>query len=136
MRTSRAAFINDTDLLHGPLMGKIFAFVMPLVVTNLIQNLYNAADMVVVGLSGVDGARIHRYHGGHGELHAEPVHGVRGGLQRDGRTVHWGKGPAEDSGSRTYVADSGPGIRTGRHDAGSDRRKKGPDSAWRPGAYP
>ena len=56
MRTSRAAFINDTDLLHGPLMGKIFAFVMPLVMTNLIQNLYNAADMVVVGLSGVDGA--------------------------------------------------------------------------------
>lgn len=48
--------MKDTDLLHGPLLGKIFAFVMPLVVTNLLQNLYNAADMIVVGLSHVDGA--------------------------------------------------------------------------------
>lgn len=48
--------MKDTDLLHGPLLGKIFAFVLPLVVTNLLQNLYNAADMIVVGLSNVDGA--------------------------------------------------------------------------------
>lgn len=48
--------VKDTDLLHGPLLGKIFAFVLPLVVTNLLQNLYNAADMIVVGLSHVDGA--------------------------------------------------------------------------------
>ena len=48
--------MKDTDLLHGPLLGKIFAFVMPLVLTNLLQNLYNAADMVVVSLSSVDGA--------------------------------------------------------------------------------
>ena len=48
--------MKDADLLHGPLFGKIFAFVLPLVVTNLLQNLYNAADMVIVGLSNVDGA--------------------------------------------------------------------------------
>lgn len=48
--------MKDTDLLHGPLLGKIFAFVLPLVMTNLLQNLYNAADMIVVGLSHVDGA--------------------------------------------------------------------------------
>lgn len=48
--------MKDTDLLHGPLLGKIFAFVLPLVATNLLQNLYNAADMIVVGLSHVDGA--------------------------------------------------------------------------------
>lgn len=48
--------MKDTDLLHGPLLGKIFAFVLPLVLTNLLQNLYNAADMVVVGMSNVDGA--------------------------------------------------------------------------------
>ncbi len=48
--------MKDADLLHGPLLGKIFAFVLPLVVTNLLQNLYNAADMIVVGLSNVDGA--------------------------------------------------------------------------------
>ena len=48
--------MKDTDLLHGPLFGKIFAFVLPLMLTNLLQNLYNAADMVIVGLSNVDGA--------------------------------------------------------------------------------
>ena len=56
MRTSKEALIGETDLLHGPLLGKIFAFVLPLMITNLIQNLYNAADMVIVGMSSVDGA--------------------------------------------------------------------------------
>lgn len=53
---ARAATLRDTDLLHGPILGKIFKFVLPLMATNLIQNLYNAADMIVVGLSNVDGA--------------------------------------------------------------------------------
>lgn len=48
--------LGDADLLNGPIMGKIFKFVLPLMLTNLLQNLYNAADMVVVGLSNVDGA--------------------------------------------------------------------------------
>ncbi|MBP5161712.1 MAG: MATE family efflux transporter [Spirochaetales bacterium] len=55
-RIKREALLTDTDLLHGPLLGKIFAFVLPLMITNLIQNLYNAADMVIVGMSDVDGA--------------------------------------------------------------------------------
>ncbi len=48
--------LEDKDLLNGPLIGKIFSFVLPLMLTNLLQNLYNAADMVIVGLSNVDGA--------------------------------------------------------------------------------
>ena len=56
MRTSKEVLIGETDLLHGTLLGKIFAFVLPLMITNLIQNLYNAADMVIVGMSSVDGA--------------------------------------------------------------------------------
>ncbi|MBQ7644448.1 MAG: MATE family efflux transporter [Spirochaetales bacterium] len=56
MSTSKAVLARDTDLLHGPLLGKIFSFVLPLMITNLIQNLYNAADMVIVGMSSVDGA--------------------------------------------------------------------------------
>ena len=44
------------DLLHGPIFGKIMAFVLPLMLTNMLQSLYNAADMIIVGLSGVDGA--------------------------------------------------------------------------------
>ena len=51
-----AVIKKDADLLHGPLVGKIFAFVLPLILTNVLQNLYNAADMVVVGLSDVEGA--------------------------------------------------------------------------------
>lgn len=56
MSTSTALKSRDLDLLNGPILGKIFAFVLPLMITNLLQNLYNAADMVVVGLSNVEGA--------------------------------------------------------------------------------
>jgi len=48
---------NSLDnLLEGPLIGKIFAFVIPLMITNLLQTFYSAADMIVVGMSNVDGA--------------------------------------------------------------------------------
>lgn len=39
------------DMTHGPLLGKIILFVLPLMLTNLLQVLYNAADMMVVSLS-------------------------------------------------------------------------------------
>lgn len=48
--------IEDKDLLTGPLINKIFSFVIPLILTNLLQTFYSAADMIVVGLSNVDGA--------------------------------------------------------------------------------
>lgn len=47
---------GEINLLEGPLLGKIVAFVLPLMITNLLQVCYSAADMIVVGLSGVDGA--------------------------------------------------------------------------------
>ena len=47
---------GDINMLEGPLFGKVFAFVLPLMITNLLQVCYSAADMIVVGLSGVDGA--------------------------------------------------------------------------------
>ena len=40
-------------MLHGPLLGKVFRFALPLMLTNLLQMLYNAADMVIAGMSGV-----------------------------------------------------------------------------------
>ena len=43
-------------MLEGPLLGKVFLFAVPLMVTNMLQVFYNAADMVVAGLSGVEGA--------------------------------------------------------------------------------
>lgn len=38
-------------MTEGPLFGKILLFALPLMATNLLQTLYNAADMIIVGLS-------------------------------------------------------------------------------------
>ena len=56
MVTRTAAGTEPNDLLHGPLIGKVFAFVIPLMITNLLQTFYSAADMIVVGFSNVSGA--------------------------------------------------------------------------------
>lgn len=56
MLHSKAIDTEDKDLLHGALIGKVFAFVLPLMVTNLLQTFYSAADMIVVGMSDVEGA--------------------------------------------------------------------------------
>ena len=47
---------NSMDLTQGPLLGKVLLFVLPLMASNLLQTLYNAADMMVVGLSPVENA--------------------------------------------------------------------------------
>ena len=47
----RTKKIRDLDLTRGPLLRKIMIFVLPLMASNLLQTLYNAADMMVVGLS-------------------------------------------------------------------------------------
>ncbi len=40
---------NQMDMTSGPLLGKIFAFAFPIMLTNLIQISFNAADIFVVG---------------------------------------------------------------------------------------
>ncbi|HHX02365.1 MAG TPA: MATE family efflux transporter [Firmicutes bacterium] len=40
---------NDMDLTSGPLFGKILVFALPIMAMNILQLLFNAADMVVVG---------------------------------------------------------------------------------------
>lgn len=47
---------KEMNMLEGPLLGKVFRFALPLMITNLLQVLYNAADMIVAGMSGVEGA--------------------------------------------------------------------------------
>lgn len=47
---------NERNLLEGPLLPKVIVFVLPLMLTNLLQVFYNAADMIVVGMSDVEGA--------------------------------------------------------------------------------
>lgn len=42
---------RDLNMLEGPLLGKVLLFSLPLMLTNLLQTFYNAADMMVVSLS-------------------------------------------------------------------------------------
>lgn len=42
---------KNIDMTEGKLFGKILVFVLPLIVTNLLQVFYNVADMIVVGYS-------------------------------------------------------------------------------------
>lgn len=39
----------EIDMCHGPLLGKILIFSIPLILSGLLQLLFNAADVVVVG---------------------------------------------------------------------------------------
>ena len=54
MKLSRRS--NEINMLEGPLLGKVFLFALPLMITNLLQMLYSAADMVIAGMSGTEGA--------------------------------------------------------------------------------
>jgi len=45
-------FMNKTksiDMLHGPMLGKILMFALPLALSSILQLLFNAADTIVVG---------------------------------------------------------------------------------------
>lgn len=45
MKTKR----YELDMCHGPLLGKILVFAVPLMLSGILQLLFNAADMIVVG---------------------------------------------------------------------------------------
>lgn len=40
---------NQVDMTKGPLLTKIIASAIPLMLTSMLQLLYNAADVLVVG---------------------------------------------------------------------------------------
>ena len=40
---------KEIDMTHGPLLGKILLFALPLMASNVLQLLFNAADVVVIG---------------------------------------------------------------------------------------
>ena len=42
---------RDLNMVEGPLFGKVLVFALPLMLTNLLQTFYSAADMMVVSLS-------------------------------------------------------------------------------------
>lgn len=41
--------IVEVDMLHGPIFWRIFAFSIPLILSSILQLLFNAADIIVVG---------------------------------------------------------------------------------------
>ncbi len=45
----------EMDMTSGPLLGKMIRFSMPVVLSNVLQLLYNAADSVIVGRFDTDG---------------------------------------------------------------------------------
>lgn len=51
MEKTKKLFNKNIDMTEGPLFGKIIMFVLPMMATNLLQVAYNAADMMIVGLS-------------------------------------------------------------------------------------
>lgn len=40
---------HEMDMIHGPLFGKLLVFAVPLMLSGILQLLFNAADIVVVG---------------------------------------------------------------------------------------
>lgn len=44
------------DMLHGPLVGKLVVFALPLAVSSILQQLFNSADLAVVGRFDSDNA--------------------------------------------------------------------------------
>ena len=62
MKTKRSK-ANSLDLTEGGIFGKFLAYMLPLMLTNLLQVFYNAADVMVVRLSGEpDAVEIGRAH--------------------------------------------------------------------------
>ena len=47
--SSQAKNKYEIDMIHGPLFGKILIFTIPLMASSILQLLFNAVDIVVVG---------------------------------------------------------------------------------------
>ena len=47
---------KGTDMLNGPLAGKIIMFALPILLTSVVQQLFNSADTAVIGCFGEKGA--------------------------------------------------------------------------------
>lgn len=44
---------NSIDMLHGPLLGKLIIFAVPLALSSIISQLFNSADAVVADDSSI-----------------------------------------------------------------------------------
>ena len=46
---------KEVNMIEGPLFGKILMFALPLMLSGILQLLYNAADTIVVGRFAANG---------------------------------------------------------------------------------
>lgn len=46
------ASTRSMDMLHGPLSGKLLLFTLPIALSGIIQQLFNAAALAAVGTNG------------------------------------------------------------------------------------
>ena len=51
----------EIDMTSGPLLGKILLFSIPLMLSGILQLLFNAADIIVVGRFAGSGIHIFAY---------------------------------------------------------------------------
>lgn len=48
---------TNMDMLHGLLAGKLLRFTVPIALSSIVQQLFNATDTAVVGYFGNESAR-------------------------------------------------------------------------------
>ena len=46
----KSVFNMNVDLMHGPILKSLLLFMLPILVSNLFQQLYNTVDTMIVGL--------------------------------------------------------------------------------------
>ena len=53
----KSVFNMNVDLMHGPILKSLLLFMLPILVSNLFQQLYNTVDTMIVGITLLPMAR-------------------------------------------------------------------------------
>lgn len=56
LKTKKSGFFRDVDIVGGPIIKSMIIYTIPLILTNVLQFLYNAVDVMVVGNFASGGA--------------------------------------------------------------------------------
>ncbi len=100
---------RSADLTSGPMLQKIILFSIPLAASSILQLLFNAADVVVVGRFA--GSTALAAVGSNGSLINLLVNlfvGLSLGRERRSCPLLWRKGRARHTGHRAHRRDAGP----------------------------
>ena len=56
LKMKKSGFFRDVDIVGGPIIKSMIIYTIPLILTNVLQFLYNAVDVMVVGNFASGGA--------------------------------------------------------------------------------